>query len=170
MACDITTGRAYQCNNSLGGSKSIYFFNYLEDAFTIVAGEATAVNPLLTAVYQYEIEGDGNNLVEELVPDANTGTAVNTQTLTAILKKIDAASGLELNLMATGRPMAVLQDRNDVWHAIGLDDGLSVTVNQSTGSAKTDLNGYTLTAVSTTGSLSPKLDSATITAFEALVA
>ena len=170
MACDITTGRTYQCKNSLGGNQSLYFFNYLEDAFTVVAGEGTAVNPLLTAVYKYEIEGDGNPLIEELVPDPNTGTTVNTQTLTAILKKIDATTSAELNLMAYGRTMAVVEDRNGIFHAIGLDDGLNVTVNQSTGGAKTDLNGYTLTAVSTTGALSPKLDAATITAFKALVA
>ena len=69
-----------------------------------------------------------------------------------------------------GRPLAVVEDRNGVFHAIGLDDGLNVTVNQATGGAKTDLNGYTLTAVSTTGALSPKLDEATITALKALVA
>ena len=91
------------------------------------------------------------------------------QTLTAILKKIDATTSAELNLMAYGRTMAVVEDRNGIFHAIGLDDGLNVTVNQSTGGAKTDLNGYTLTAVSTTGALSPKLDAATITAFKALV-
>lgn len=169
MSCDITQGRAYICNDGLGGNQAIYFFNYVEDAFTHANGIATAINPLVTTAFKYEIEGDGNTLVEELVPDPNTGTSVNTQTLTAILKKIDAPTSAELNLMAKGRPMAVVRDRNDIWHAIGLDDGLAVTVNQSTGGAKTDLNGYTLTAVSTTGELSPKLDEATITAFLALV-
>ena len=169
MSCDITQGREYVCNDGLGGTQAIYFFNYLEDAFTFDSGIATAVNPLLTNVFKYEIEGDGNTLVEELVPDPNTGTSVNTQTLTAILKKIDASTSAELNLMAKGRPMAVVKDRNEVYHAIGLDDGLAVTVNQSTGGAKTDLNGYTLTAVSTTGKLSPKLDEATTSAFLALV-
>jgi hypothetical protein len=65
--------------------------------------------------------------------------------------------------------MAVVKDRNGVYHAVGLDDGIDFTIDQATGGAKTDMNGYTLTGVSTTGSLSPKLDSATITAFLALV-
>jgi len=171
MSCDITKGRGYQCKESLGGTQNLYFLNFLDDAFTIdtALGEATAINPLVTEVFKYEIEGDGNPLVEELVPDSNTGTTVNTQTLTAILMKIDAETSAELNLMAYGRPLAVVEDRNGVFHAIGLDDGLNVTVNQSTGGAKTDLNGYTLTGVSTTGALSPKLDAATITALKALV-
>ena len=172
MSCDITKGRGYQCKESLGGTQNLYFLNFLEDAFTIdsALGEATAINPLVTEVFKYEIKGDGNPLVEELVPDINTGTTVNTQTLTAILMKITAETSAELNIMAYGRPLAVVEDRNGVFHAIGLDDGLNVTVNQATGGAKADLNGYTLTAVSTTGALSPKLDEATITALKALVA
>jgi hypothetical protein len=63
----------------------------------------------------------------------------------------------------------VVKDRNGIYHAIGIDDGIDFTVVQTSGGAKTELNGYTLTGVSTTGSLSPKLDAATITAFLALV-
>ena len=76
----------------------------------------------------------------------------------------------ELNLLIKGFPQAVVKDRNGVYHALGIDDGIDFTVDATTGGAKTDLNGYTLTGVSTTGDLSPKLDSATITAFLALVA
>ena len=65
--------------------------------------------------------------------------------------------------------MAVVKDRNGIYHAIGIDDGIDFTVAQTTGGAKTELNGYTLTGVSTTGALSPKLDSDTIADFLALV-
>ncbi|WP_299525877.1 hypothetical protein [uncultured Lutibacter sp.] len=170
MACDLTAGRLKACKQSIGGLGKLYLFNYVEDAFTVVAGEGTAVNPLLTTVYEYEIEGDGNNVAESLVPDRNTGTTLNTQTSTIVLKKIDAATSAELNLLAYGWNSAVVKDRNGVYHVIGIDDGIDWTVAQSTGSAKGDLNGYTLTGLSTTGALSPKLDATTITAFLALVA
>jgi len=74
-----------------------------------------------------------------------------------------------MNLLAYGFPMAVVKDRNGIFHAIGTDDGIDFTVVQSTGGAKGDLNGYTLTGVSTTGALSPKLDATTVTAFLALL-
>ena len=135
----------------------------------MVGGECTAVNVGLTAVYQYDLEGDLNTLVESIVGDRNTGTSVNTQTLTIALKAIDAATGAEMNLLAKGYPMAVVKDRNGVYHSVGMDDGIDFTVEQNTGGVKSDFNGYTLTGISTTGSLSPKLDAATITAFEALV-
>lgn len=170
MACDITSGRLRPCKNSIGGLGTLYLFNYVENPFTFANGIATAINPLLTDVFQYEIEGDGNTLVEDLVSDRNTGTSVNTQTLTIVLKKIDAVSSAQLNLLASGFPMAVVKDRNGVYHAVGVQDGIDFTVNSATGGAKTDLNGYTLTGVSTTGELSPKLDATTITDFLALVA
>jgi len=169
MACDLTAGRAKACKQGLGGLGKLYLFNFVEDPFTVVAGVATAINPLLTTVFEYELEGDGNNVSESLVPDRNTGTSVNTQTSTFVLKKIDATTSAQMNLLAYGFPMAVVKDRNGIYHTIGIDDGIDFTVVQSTGGAKAELNGYTLTGVSTTGSLSPKLDASTVTAFLALV-
>jgi hypothetical protein len=169
MACDLTAGRAKACKQGLGGLGKLYLFNFVENPFTVTAGVATAINPLLTECFEYELEGDGNNVSESQVPDRNTGTTVNTQTSTFVLKKIDATTSAQMNLLAYGFPMAVVKDRNGIYHAIGIDDGIDFTVVQSTGGAKTELNGYTLTGVSTTGSLSPKLDTATAAAFIALV-
>jgi len=169
MPCDITAGRDKACKQGLGGLGKLYLFNFVENPFTVTAGVATAINPLLTTVFEYELEGDGNNVAESLVSDRNSGTSLNTQTLTVVLKKIDAVTSAEMNLLAYGFPMAVVKDRNGIFHAIGTDDGIDFTVVQSTGGAKGDLNGYTLTGVSTTGSLSPKLDATTVTAFLALL-
>jgi len=169
LPCDLTSGRAKACKNALGGLGKLYLFNFLEDPFTILNGVATAINPLLLEVFEFELEGDGNNVSESLVSDRNSGTSVNTQTSTIVLKKIDAVTSAQMNLLAYSFPMAVVKDRNGIYHAIGIDDGIDFTVVQSTGGAKNELNGYTLTGVSTTGSLSPKLDAATVTAFLALV-
>ena len=104
-----------------------------------------------------------------MVSDRNTGTKVNTQTLTVMLKNMDAATSAEFNLLAAGYPQAVVVDRNGNHHAIGLDDGIDFTVLASTGGAKTDMNGYTLTGVATTTDIAPLLDEATVTAFEGIV-
>lgn len=170
MACDISAGRLRACKQNIGGLGKLFLFNFLENPFTVNNGVATAINPLLTNVYEYEIEGDGNNVAESLVSDRNTGTSLNTQTTTVVLKKIDATTSAQLNLLAYGFPMAVVKDRNGIYHAIGIEDGIDFTIAQTTGGAKGELNGYTLTGVSTTGALSPKLDSATVTAFLALIA
>jgi hypothetical protein len=169
MACDITAGRLRPCKNSIGGLGRLFLFNFVENPFTINNGIATAINPLLTEVFEYVIEGDGNKWDEAMVSDRNSGTTLNTQTGTIVLKSIDATSSAQLNLLAYGFPMAVIKDRKGIYHAIGIDDGIDFSITQSTGGAKGELNGYTLTGVSTTGALSPKLDTATVTAFLALV-
>lgn len=169
MACDITAGRLRACKDGIGGVGELYLFNFLENPFTVANGVATAVNPLLLDVFKFELEGDGNTLVQDMVSDRNTGTRVNTQTLTVMLKKIDAITSANMNLLAAGFPMAVVKDRNGIYHAVGIDDGIDFTIQEATGGAKTDMNGYTLTGVATTGSLAPKLDASTVTAFLALV-
>lgn len=169
MACDITNGRDRACKDGLGGNSTLYLYNELADAFTVLNGEATAMNVLLTAAFAFPLEGDGNTLEQSMVSDRNTGTKVNTQTLTVTLKNMDAATSAEFNLLAAGYPQAVVVDRNGNHHAIGLDDGIDFTVLASTGGAKTDMNGYTLTGVATTTDIAPLLDEATITEFEAVV-
>ncbi len=170
MACDINSGRLRSCKSSLGGNSVLYLYNSLEDAFTVLDGAATAMNVNLTAAYKFELEGDGNTLEEEMVSDRQSGTRVNTQTLTIVLKKPDAATNAQFNLLAAGYPQAVIVDRNGNYKALALDDGFDFTVAASTGGAKTDLNGYTLTGVATVGELAPLLDSATQSAFLAVVA
>ena len=120
LPCDLGAGRGKACKNSLGGLGKLFLFNYLEDPFTVVAGVVTAINPLLTVAYAFELEGDGNNVSESLVSDRNAGTSVNTQTLTTVLKKIDAVTSAQMNLLAYGFPMAVVKDRNGIYHAIGI--------------------------------------------------
>jgi hypothetical protein len=169
MACLLTAGRTKSCKDSLGGNSKLYLYNDIEDPFTVVSGEATAINAGITEVFEFELEGDGNTLEQSMVSDRNTGTTVNTQTLTIVLKKMDAATSAQFNLLAYGFPHAVVKDRNGKYHAIGIDDGIDFTAVASTGGAKTDLNGYTLTGVATTGALAPILDNDTVTALLALV-
>ena len=168
MACDITAGRLRACKDSLGGNSVLYLYNDIADPFTIAAGEATAMNVALTANYKFELEGDGNILEQDMPSDRNTGTSVNTQTLTIVLKKMDAATNAQFNLLVAGFPQAVVVDRNGNYLAVGIDDGIDWQVTTTTGGAKGDGNLYTLVGVSTTNALAPILDGATVTAFEAV--
>ena len=165
MACDITSGRVKQCKDTIGGVSKLYLYNFIEDPFTVLAGEATGMNVLLTAAFEYDLEGNGHILDEQLVPSRDAGTRLNTQTITAILQKIDAATSAEMNLLAAGTPQAVVLERNGNYFAVGITEGIDFTVAVNTGSAKEDLNGYTLTGVSTESEIAPILDSATVTAF-----
>jgi len=74
MACDITAGRLRACKDGIGGVGELYLFNFVENPFTVASGVATAINPLLTEAFKFELEGDGNTLVQDMVSDRNTGT------------------------------------------------------------------------------------------------
>jgi hypothetical protein len=169
MICDITQGRVKVCKDGVGGNSKLYLFNGLEDPFTVLNGVATAINPLLLVAYEYELEGDGNIFAENKPSDRNTGTSINTQTLTIVLKKTDAATSAEFNLLTAGYPMAVIKTRNGEYKVVGIDDAIDFTVDSTTGGAKADLNGYTLTGVATCKNFAPSLDALTTAAFLALV-
>lgn len=169
MACDITQGRRKPCKNSIAGVGKVFFINFVENAFTVVDGVATAINPLITEVFQYDLVGETNNLVQSMVSDRTAGTTLNTQTLTLALNKITAEDNNQLNLLAYGYPIAVVKDRNGLYHATGLDEGVDFTVAPTTGAAKADFNGYNLTGVALEGQLAPILDEDTVTALLALV-
>lgn len=172
MACLLTTGRKEPCRDAVGGLKTLYLMDFLEDAFTIVAGEATAIDAAVTSgdIYQYDLLADGNTFVESGgAPDESTGTSTYTQTGTAVLKKQDKDTANEINILAKARPIAVWKFRDGSYKIQGISDGTVVSVETASGGAKGDFNGYTLTLTSTEIALAPTLDSATVTAFLELV-
>jgi len=169
MACPITAGRLIPCKDTIGGLRKVYFINFVEDAFTVANAVATAINPLITTVFEYDLTGDTNNLAESMVSDRTAGTTVNTQTLTLALQRISKEDNHQLNLLAYGRPIAVVRSKAGNYHAVGLSEGIDFTIAPTTGAGKADFNGYNLTGVAMEGSLAPILDSATVTALLALV-
>lgn len=170
--CDLTSGRAGKvCKNLLGGNSTIYFFqNFVENPFTFSDGVATAIANAPAAVYEFGLEGDGNTFTQSKASDRQNGTSVNTQTLVAVLKKMDSVTHANLQKLTEQYAQGVIKDREGNYHAFGLDDGMDFTIDASTGGAKTDLNGYTITGTATTRDLCPILDEATVTALLLLVA
>ena len=169
MACVLTTGRTEPCKDAVGGLKTIYFYDFLEDAFTITAGEATAMNVGLTAAYKYDLLSDDNNLEEVGTSDQQTGTYTVQQTATFSLKKQDKDTANEINLLSKARPGAVVLDRMGNYKVIGLSDGLVISGTGVSGGEKASFNGYNLTAIATEVAFAPTLDSSTETAFLAVV-
>lgn len=170
MACALTSGRTEPCKDSVGGIKAVYFMDYIEDAFTVSAGEATGINVSITDVYKYDLRSNNNQLSESMPSDRNTGVTLNTQTLELRLKKQDAATSAQILLMAKARPIAVVEGYDGLYKAVGHTDGLDLTgTNVQSGGGKSDFNGYDLTFTGEELMLAPILDSTTVTALLALV-
>ena len=169
MACLLTSGRTEPCRDAVGGLKAVYFADFLEDAFTIAAGEVTAIDVGLTEVFKYELLADGNTLVETFTADQNNGTSIYEQVLTLALKKQDKDTANELALIVKARPLVVVQFRDGTYKAVGVSDGTVATGDIQSGGAKADFNGYNLTLTATEVLPAPTLDSATVTALLAIV-
>lgn len=170
MACDITSGRAKPCKKQLGGVSKLYLFNWLEDSFTFASGVASAMNVALTEAFVYDLSTLGADvLLENGVGDEAAGTFVNTQTVTAILQGVDAATQNEMKLLAQGRVSAVIKSNNGDYHLVGDTDGVNFNIDATSGSTHAEFSGYTLTGSSIENKYSPILDSATVTAFLAVV-
>ena len=168
---DLTTGRGRKCPEALGGNAAAYFINRIDEPFTVSAttNEATAINAGITEVFKYVLDNDGNTLAQSMPGDKQTGTRVNTQTLTLTLTEMTVADSAEFNLLAASCAHVVVKTRNGKYLACGITDGMTWQIDPATGGAQADFNGYVVVGSARENKLAPYLDAATIVALEALV-
>jgi hypothetical protein len=171
MSCDLVRGRDdLQCKDNLSGVSHAYLMNFIEDGFTIANGAVTAIDVGITEAFKFELRNDTNVFTETKSESGReTGVTLFEQSLVLALKKIDKDLADTVKLIAKGRFYAVVRDRNGNWRLAGLTEGLDSTIEGTTGAARTDFSGYTITATNMEADPAPFLDSATITALEALV-
>lgn len=145
MACDLTSGRAWQCNEQIGGIKAVYFANYGGLTGATVTNGAIA-NTGAISLYKYALEEYTGNLSEAITVGEGTGTLFFEQTLTLQLTKLQASDVDEMKLLAVGRPHVIVQDNNDNYLLLGKDKGVRLTAGtKQTGTAGNELSGYNLT-------------------------
>lgn len=170
MSCVLTSGRTEPCSDSQSGLKSVYALDFVEDSFTISAGEATAIDAGVTVVFKYVLNSNTNTFIETGAKDNETGTTTYEQALTLHLKKQTKASANEIHLLLKSRPVWVVQGRDGNYKVMGISDGTSgATATIESGGEKNSFNGYDLVFNSTETEPAPYLDSATVTAFLSLV-
>lgn len=169
MACALTSGRTEPCKDSLSGLKAAYAIDFIEDSFTITAGEATAIAAGVTVVYKYVLNHTGNTFIETPTADNDTGTTTYEQALAISLKKQTKASANEIHLLLKSRPVWVVQGRDGDYRVMGLSDGTNGSGTTESGGEKNSFNGYNLTFAAMETEPAPVLDSATETAFIALI-
>lgn len=159
MACDLTSGRAWECNAQIGGIKAVYFANYGGLTGATVTNGAIA-NTGAISLYKYALEEYTGNLSEAITVGEGTGTLFFEQTLTLQLTKLQASDVDEMKLLATGRPHVIVQDNNDNYLLLGYSKGVRLTSGtKQTGTAGNELSGYNLTFVGREKNSAPFLTS-----------
>lgn len=146
MACNLSTGRALSCNDSVGGIKSVYFAEYgTMGTLTVTAGEVTAFGGT-PDFYEFEVRGGNSSLEQTITGSRENGTVFYDQTLNVTLQKLDLLTQEEIVKIAKARPHVVVKTFNDEYLMIGAVHGADLTGGTIvTGSAMGDLTGFTLT-------------------------
>ena len=156
MACDITRGRLIDCKDTIGGLKAIYiaksYSNDVSASATINTTEMTTAGFAnwsccggTVEVFKYDLVQNLSSLTVTINSDNANGTTFFTQALSVTLQKIDHDMTNELRLMAYSRSQIFVQDANDNVFLLGIDNGCHVSGGTViTGTAKGDLNGYTI--------------------------
>lgn len=149
MACLLTSGRKVPCKSAVGGIKAIYFADYgtLGSNPTIVDGEITGFDVPALSIEWFKFDVKGNSSMETAITSSReNGTTFYDTTLNMTLTFQDKATQEELKLIAHARPHIVVEDYNNNFFLVGLENGGDVNGGTITsGAGMGDLSGYTLT-------------------------
>jgi hypothetical protein len=167
--CNLTVGFGLGCNDTIGGVKALYFADWADVVAGVDYDNATGqveVLPTMT-IYKYVPHRNTGNWVEETTANLDTGSVFWTSTISASLKELSQTKQTELQNLAYGRWIVFVEDANrNIW-MVGAQEGVLVSGgNGSTGAAKGDLNGYTLTLSAEDRYRAPRLEAYTTVPFD----
>jgi hypothetical protein len=95
--------------------------------------------------YRFQLKGN-SSYTENLQASRENGTLAFEQVLELQLKKLTKESHKEIKALSFGRPHIIVEDYNGNLFLAGREHGMEVTGGTiATGTAMTDMSGYTLT-------------------------
>ena len=131
FACAVNDGRLLDCKDAIGGIQTIYLAPYSAD--------------LLSGLL-FDLRPNTSSYTANMTSDPAQGTTYYEQVLEVVLQKIHAEDLHHLDVILKGRVQAFVLDANDNAFLLGTRFGLDVTAGaMSTGTAKADMSGFTLT-------------------------
>lgn len=147
MSCLQTlAGIARDCSPSMGGVKRVYIANAEDiDTITITSEKISAITLLNSATFKtYEFRPETASLESAWQVNKANGTAYVHSTLTLQFSAMDTAKRIEMNALALGALVAVVEDNNGKYWFIGYDNPVTLDAgdNNGTGTAMADANRY----------------------------
>lgn len=151
MACLLSTGFDYECDDSSGGIKqgSLLITQWENiTASVVTAGEITTLTQAGgTSFFRYKIKKEivGFDAAHNHAPEV--GTQFFENVIQFALFKMSKEKNVEMKLLASKPVVIIAQDLNDIYHCIGLEFGaekMGGTNNASTGKLFGEMNGYNI--------------------------
>lgn len=152
MACNTVTlnGINAKCDTSAGGIKRVMIIQK-DDVTDISVDSATGVVDAITLAsgkffVQWLFRKNTGSYTTSLSSDPAIGTQAVTTDLNLQFTKAEATKRLEIQSAINAAAVVIIEDMYGQYILLGKDNEVTVTaVNQQSGTALTDLNGYTLT-------------------------
>ena len=150
MACSVTlSSYAFgDCFSSKGGIKALWVAVYEEDAYVIDSSADTVSDFSNSAItwYKQELKRNTGSMTSTYnYDDANGSSYVQTD-VEIVYPKMDYKPRLQMNALALGDLMAVVEDANGVYYALGAEEPVKCTAGTGeTGVERGDRNAYTAT-------------------------
>lgn len=157
MSCLLTQGWAKGCKDNAGGLKRILLANkgdvvsftegVTSGSLPDPSGEIIAITmDALASWYEFVPNKMSSNWVENIQANAQNGTIGYEQVLTMIFAKNEAKKRTQVALLGQGEVYAIVEDYNGKYFLLGEFNGCELTGgSSSSGTALSDLNGWTLT-------------------------
>ena len=165
MACSQTLSSysLSDCFSSRGGIKAIWVAPYVENGFTI--GESGTVTGFSTGVtwYKQELYRNLASLTSTYNYDDSTRASNVLTEATWQYLKMQKESRLQMNALSKSDLMAVAEDANGTYFALGVQEPVKVTTGTgSTGTDRGDRNAYEVTVSDYNEDYPPILDQSAI--------
>ena len=155
MACNLTTGVALSCRESVGGIKTAYILDASGEAITVteaagvvsaISVGATSISSLSADMFEFEQVKQTANLVETITASEENGTVFYQSVLNLVFNKLESAKLNALKVLAANsKLLIVVKDNNDKFWMIGNTNGATVSGGTSeTGTAMGDRNGISI--------------------------
>lgn len=156
MACTTLEEILKSCDGNLGGITRAYFNNtdsidwssLTVDAITKTI-DVLDLESAAPSFVEFQFNPNTSNFTENTLVNLQNGSTYYEPIITLVLARREAAKRAKLLLIANGQPSLaiIVKDANGLYWLFGEEDnGIYLTGNEGgSGTAKADLNGYTLT-------------------------
>jgi hypothetical protein len=151
MACNNVTliGINAKCDTSAGGIKRVLLAQK-EDVTIKTVDEQGVITEITMASGKYFVQWlfrkNTGNYSTSLTSDPAIGSSSVTTELNLQFTKAEATKRLEIQSAINAAAVVIIEDMYGQYILLGKDNEVTVTaVNQQSGTAISDLNGYTLT-------------------------
>lgn len=155
-SCISLQGIKTNCDTNLAGIKKAWIAESDNVTITINKGDdgkltnhvatVAAKTSTIKPFYEYSFAKQTGSLTSTVTIDEANGVRYYTNEITLQFNKMEASKHLEIEALAAGELVVVIEDNNGKMWVVGYDNYVSATeATAQSGQAFGDLNGYTTT-------------------------